>query len=95
MSKILDESVSSPYPLSENKGSAWDFQCPVSQGCGEPGGAGFSSKGWPTKAAALARGQQHFDEHKGLGVAPSLDEFRKEQGLAVDGEGAVVRVEDL
>ena len=93
MSKILEKSVESQP--STDTGNAWDFQCPVSQGCGEPGGIGFSSKGWPTKDAALARGQQHFDEHKGLGVAPSLDEFRKEQGLAVDDKGVVVRVEDL
>jgi len=92
MSEILDKSVTSP-----DEGKAWDFTCPVYSGCGdpEPGSIGFTSKGWPTKDAALARGQQHFDEHKGLGVAPSLDEFRKEQGLAVDGKGAVVRVEDL
>jgi hypothetical protein len=88
---ILDQSVSSP-----DEGATWDFVCPVYIGCGDPtpGGIGFTSKGWPTKKVALARGRQHFDEHKGLGVSPPLHRFRIDQGLTVDTAG-VVKVEDL
>lgn len=76
-------------------GDTWDFQCPGIQGspCGDAG-IPFASTGWPTKKAATARGQQHFDEHKGLGVSQSLEEFRKDQGLVVNDDGSV-SVEDI
>lgn len=59
MSKVLDNAVT-------QADDGWTFQCPNVDGdtCGEPGGPGFTSSGWPTKKAAAARGQQHFDEHK-------------------------------
>ncbi len=64
MSKAIDKAVS----RSEDQ-TTWDFACPGVQGspCGDLGVA-FTSTGWPTKATAAARGQQHFDEHK-LGAA--------------------------
>lgn len=87
MSKRLDESVS--------KGDgAWDFRCPVTDGSCGTNGVGFTSTGWPTKETALARGAQHFAEHKGEGVSQSLEDFRAEHGLTVDADG-VVRGSDL
>lgn len=75
-------------------GDTWTFQCPGVQGspCGDA--QPFSSSGWPTKKSATARGQQHFDEHKGLGPAQTLEEFRRDQGLVVNDDGSV-SVEDL
>ncbi len=89
MTRILDASVSTA-----DDGETWDFACPVTTGCGDVGGAGFTSTGWPTKKAATARGRQHFDEHKGRGPAQTLEDFRRDQGLTVDAEG-VVTVKDL
>lgn len=66
----------------------WDFTCPAASGCGVPGGAPFTSTGWPTKKIAQARAGQHLDEHIGQGVMPSLDEFRAEHGLNPDGSVA-------
>lgn len=73
----------------------WGFQCPGVAGsvCGDRG-VPFSSTGWPEQTHALARGRQHFDEHKGLGVMPELETFRIEHGLTVV-DGAAVKVEDL
>lgn len=90
MSKILDNAVT------QEKDDSWTFQCPGVSGslCGSPDGPPFSSKGWPSKKAATARGEQHFAEHKGEGVMPPLHEFRKEQGLVVNDDGSV-SVEDL
>lgn len=87
--KILEDAVFSP-----DDGATWTFLCPVTNGCGEPEGRGFLSEGWPTRKVALARGQQHFDEHKDLDPMPELAVFRAEHGLSVDAEG-VVTVEDL
>jgi hypothetical protein len=89
--KILDESVTST-----DDGTTWDFQCPGVAGsrCGTVDGPPFTSTGWPSKKTALARGQEHFDEHKGNGPARTLEEFRKAHGLTVDPDGAV-KVEDL
>lgn len=55
-SKLLEQSVT------KNDAGTWDFTCPtfVDSPCGP-----FVSTGWPTKQTAIARGQQHFDEHKG------------------------------
>lgn len=74
----------------------WGFQCPNVAGnqCGEPGGPGFASTGWPERDHALARGRQHFDEHKGLGVTQELEEFRNAHGLTVV-DGTCMKVEDL
>ncbi len=87
-SKALREAVRA------GEGGTWDFACPVLEGRGL---CGFTSTRWPSRQAAEARGAQHFAEHKGEGLMPSLDEFRRTQGLNHDGtlpDGAV-RVEDL
>lgn len=93
-SKILQDSVSSP-----DDGTTWDFQCPgiANSKCGDPEtGQPFHSDGWPTKKVALARGQEHFDEHKGVAVTSSLEEFRAKHGLGVNLEtGLAVKLEDL
>lgn len=88
MGKILDQSVT------EGEGG-WDFQCPGVSGqpCGDAG-VGFRSTGWPTKKAAAARGEQHFAEHKGDGAMQTLEDFRRDQGLVVNGDGSV-SVEDI
>lgn len=88
---VLDLSVT------QHEDGTWGFQCPGVQGspCGVPGGPGFASTGWPDREHAVDRGRQHFDEHKGLGVAQELAEFRAERGLGVDAEGVCVKVEDL
>ena len=90
-SKLLAKSVT------EGEGGTYDFTCPGVQGhpCGPRFGEGtFTSMGWPTKNAALARGAQHFAEHKGEGPMQELDEFRTDQGLTVV-DGAAVMLSDL
>ena len=84
---LLDDSV-------KEVDGAWTFICPVTSGCGDVDG-GFVSSGWPTKKVAKARGQQHFDEHKGLGLSRSLEEFRREHGLVVQQLTGAVTVGDL
>lgn len=90
-SKILSQSVT------ESDGG-WDFACPGVSGsiCGDPSSSeGFTSKGWPTKAAALARGREHFDDHLGHAPMSSLEDFRAKHGLGVTDDGKAVRLEDL
>jgi hypothetical protein len=89
VSKILDAAVT------ESEGG-WDFQCPGVQGdgCHSAEGVPFSSTGWPTKKAALARGAQHFAAHKDKTPMQELDAFRREQGLVVNDDGTV-SVEDI
>jgi hypothetical protein len=93
MSKILDKSVTK---VDDN---TYDFVCPGVEGspCGEPGqdSPNFASTGWPTKAAALARGAEHFAEHKGEGVMSELVDFRAKHKLGVNSDGKAVKVEDL
>lgn len=91
MSSILDKAVT------KADDGTWGFECPGVQGdpCGQIGGIGFASTGWPGKEYARARGRQHFDEHKGLGVTPELAVFRAEHGLTVDDDGNCVKVGDL
>lgn len=86
---ILDRSVT------KADDDTWTFQCPgvVGSLCGPSDGPTFSSSGWPTKKLAMARGAQHFEDHKGTPM-PELAEFRKEHGLVVDDDG-MVKVEDL
>lgn len=88
---VLEESVT------QADDGTWTFECPniAGQLCGEPGGAGFRSTGWPDRSHALDRGRQHFDEHLGRGVSQSLEEFRAERGLTVASDGTVVKLEDL
>src|SRR4051794_6632681 len=78
MGKILDDAVT------QAKDGTWTFQCPGIAGspCGDKG-VGFVSAEWPTKKTATARGEEHLDEHKGLGVTSSLEEFRAKHGLTV------------
>lgn len=83
--------------VTQAEDGTWTFQCPNIAGspCGIPDGPGFTSSGWPDKQHALDRGRQHFDEHKGLGGAQELAEFRAERGLTVAPDGSCVKVEDL
>lgn len=87
---VIDKAVS-------KSDTGWEFSCPGVQGspCGEPGGAPFASTGWPTKASATERGREHFAEHRGEGVASSLEEFRAKHGLGVNDDGKAVSLEDL
>lgn len=87
---VLDDSVT------KADDGTWTFQCPgvKGDGCGEPGGAGWTSTAWPTKKAAVARGAQHFAEHKGEGPMQDMAEFLVDQGLVLNDDGSV-SVEDL
>lgn len=83
MGKLLTESVT------ETDAGTWDFHCPVNDGsCGTPGGASFSSTGWPTKKDALARGEQHFNDHRSTlpdaddYEMPELVDFQVAQGIS-------------
>ena len=89
MSKVLDKAVTG------SSDAGWDFSCPGVQGspCGDE--VPFASTGWPSKKVALARGQEHFDEHKGDGVMSSLDDFRTKHKLGVTDDGVAVSLEDL
>lgn len=92
-SKILQDSVSSP-----DDGQTWEFQCPgiANSRCGNTEtGQPFLSTGWPTKKTALARGQEHFDEHKGIATTTTMEDFMTKHGLAVAADGRAVKVEDL
>lgn len=89
MSKLLEQSVA--------KGeTGWDFTCPGVEGsqCGGDG-VPFTSTGWPTKAVALARGREHFDDHLGIAPTSTLEDFRAKHGLGVNTDGNAVRLEDL
>lgn len=59
-SYVLQQSVS------ENDAGGWDFQCPgvVGSPCGIVGGQPFHSDGWPSQETAIARAEEHFEEHK-------------------------------
>ena len=87
MSKVLDKAVT----RSEDQ-TTWDFACPGIQGslCGADGQP-FTSTGWPTKATALARGQEHFDDHK-LGA---LILTARRAALAADVDPAEVDVDKI
>lgn len=93
MSRILQDSVT------QTDDGSWTFQCPgiANSLCGDPGtGQPFHSAGWPSKKIAMARGDQHFAEHKGDGPMASLDDFRAEHGLTPHDDGTrAVRLEDL
>lgn len=87
-SKRLEASVT-------HNAGGWDFVCPITSGCGNPGtGESFTSREWPTKKHALARGQQHLDEHAGRGVMQELHNFRVANGLSVNSEGKAVVDDD-
>ncbi len=91
-SKVLSAAVS------KNDDDTWDFQCPGVQGskCGdEAAGVGFVSTGWPTKATALDRGREHFDDHLGRAPMTSLEEFRAKHKLGVTNDGVTVSLSDL
>jgi hypothetical protein len=84
-SKLLDQSVSQGE-------TGWDFTCPGVEGseCGP-----FSSTGWPTKALAIERGREHFDDHLGVRPTSSLEDFRDKHGLVVDSNGNAITLADL
>lgn len=90
---LLDDRVT------QDADGTWSFECPRVKGslCGDLGaGVGFRTSGWPDREHALARGAQHFTEHKDPEFAmPSLEEFRAERGLTATPDGGVVRLEDL
>lgn len=90
-SKLLEQSVTK-----NDEGTTWDFQCPGVRNsrCGGDG-VPFTSAGWPTRKAAIARGAEHFAEHKGEGTTSELAEFRTAQGLGVDDAGTTVSLEEL
>lgn len=91
MSKLLDQAVT------QAKDGTWGFVCPVNDGtCGVFGdnSKSFTSTEWPSRKVAMARGAEHFADHKGEGAMSSLDEFRKKHGLQVDAKG-VVTAKDL
>lgn len=83
--KLLEQSVT-------EVDGRWDFRCPGVDGsaCGP-----FVSTGWPTKAAALARGREHFDDHLGVAPMSTLEDFRAQHGLSVDDDGNAITLEDL
>jgi hypothetical protein len=89
--KILAESVA------KDDDGTYRFACPGVAGspCGDAERGPFTSSGWPAREIAAARGRQHFDEHKGIAITPSLDEFRAEHGLTVTPAGAVVKLGDI
>lgn len=76
--------------------TGWDFSCPGVAGsaCGG-NGVPFASTGWPTKATALARGREHFDDHRGTAPMSTLEDFRAKHGLDVDDAGNAITLEDL
>lgn len=89
--KLLEQSVT-------QGDTGWDFTCPGIQGsaCGDAaGGVPFASTSWPTKATALARGREHFDDHLGTAPMSTLEEFRAKHGLGVDTDGNAITLEDL
>lgn len=61
----------------------WRYVCGRPSGCGTPEAGPFTSSGWPSKAVALARGEQHEAEHEGGTPMPSLDVFRAEHKVRV------------
>ena len=90
-SKLLEQSVS-------QGDGGWDFVCPGVQGspCGDPAaGVAFASLGWPTKASAIERGREHFDDHLGVAPMSTLEDFRAKHGLGVDTDGNAITLEDL
>lgn len=96
--------VASMVTAGESDGSrkTYDFDCRVA--VSTTAICKFVSTGWPTKAIAVDRGQEHIREHK-TGADPNvktvlaseLRDFRKKHGLDDEGklpEGAV-RLEDI
>jgi hypothetical protein len=69
--------------------AGWDFVCPVTDGTCGANGTPFTSTGWPSKKTALARGQEHLDDHAGTPMS-SLEAFRAKHGLAVTDDGKAV-----
>jgi len=59
----------------------WRYVCGQPRGCGAE--APFTSSGWPTKALALSRGEQHEAEHEKGTPMPSLAEFRRANGVSI------------
>lgn len=78
MAKILDDAVT------QSENGLWDFRCPgfSDSRCGA-GGVPFYSTGWPTQKTALARGNDHLNEHKLGEETRALDQFRADEGVEV------------
>jgi hypothetical protein len=87
--KLLEKSVHQ-----EDDGT-WTAICPVSSGCGQEGtDIGYIFRLAPTKALAMDRLNDHFDEHVTGKPAQSIDDWRRKHKL-VPAEGDRVTVEDL
>lgn len=88
--------ISASSAVSGSSSDGWDVECPVTDGTCGADGKPFTSTGWPTKASAVARAEEHFAEHRGETVMSTLEDFRAEHGLDVDKGGkAVVSAKDL
>ncbi|MCA1570783.1 MAG: DUF4192 domain-containing protein [Chloroflexi bacterium] len=61
--------------LIKDDDGTWRYTCSRPFGCGADG-VPFNSSGWPSKAIATARGEQHEAEHEKGEPMPSLEEFR-------------------
>jgi hypothetical protein len=56
----------------------WGFECPEPSGC-----APFVSTGWPTRASATKRLEQHKAEHETGEPMQELEAFRTDNNLVV------------
>jgi hypothetical protein len=65
----------------------FDFKCPYTAGCLGDNGESFGSYGWNERQHAVARGQQHIEEHETGKVMPELAEFWAEHGLTSETAG--------
>lgn len=85
--------------VGQGEDGTWGMTCPLTDGsCGDRATmTPFTSTGWPTKAIATDRLEQHLDEHRGKGIAMSLEDFRAKHNLepGEDAKTARVRIEDL
>ena len=65
--------------VDQDSDGTWRFTCPHPAGCGADGDDGhvsFISSQWPQKGHAVARGQEHLDEHDTGLPAQELVDFR-------------------
>lgn len=87
--------------VNQEADGTWTMQCPVTDGtCGDRAiQLPFRSPGWPTKAYAAERLEQHLDEHRGKGAMQELHDFRVERGLVPSADGltavSTTSIEDL
>lgn len=91
-SKIVTDAVT------ESEDGTFAFNCPVTDGsCGDRDKkVPFNTSGWPTAEIALARAEEHVQDHLGVAPMSTLEDFRAKHGLTVTPDGkAVVTVKDL